>query len=1683
MQPTKRSFSGFLSRSNTERVLRPSTPTSDDSSFFSATEDEPGKLGLTTVHEPHPSPPGPTVDIVFIHGLGGNSRKTWSFSSNPHSFWPKSWLATDPDFVDTARIHVFGYMASWKTRQDSPFNIHYIAQTLLFELKNDPGIRRDPTRIILVGHSMGGCVAKKAYVLARQDPACKDLGERVHSMFFLGTPHRGSDLAPVLDSMITVMLGKKPFVKDLIPNSSALTDMNDTFRHYALDLRLWSFYETKPVVTNLISRIVVEKSSSTLDYPNEEIAAMNADHRHMSKFESHDDPNYRLLRNALHTALDMATSSLTDHDIHHHRDSAYSYGVDSTLSVADELIQLMAYLGASENLEDDLTDIQVLKEPGSCEWFTQSDCFTTWEQGDAPQVLWLTGRPAAGKSILSGHVVDHLSTSTIFCSYFFFKHGTGGGSALSECLLSIAYQMAKKDDVIRERLLQLMDDQSTLDKTDESSIWRKLFIGTIFKCPSISNHIWILDGVDECANFNVLFTRKLLASMPKQLRLFATSRDLEEVSRGLTAMAPRVFTRALSEDDTIQDMRLFVTAKLTELDRLESVEEQDNMCDKILRKSQGSFLWVRLVLQEFENAWTDEAMEAVLEEVPTDLHDLYHRILMLIEADPRKKSLAKSILAWVVLAPRPLSIDELRCAMKLDLKQTLQNLIKAVPTICGQLVFVDKSQKVQIIHETARQFLLQAEFDSELGISKSRENTRIASLLVQYLSSDILKTNQARTNQSTRPKPFTHSKSVPGLSPALDLISYATRFFSHHVYHSSSENDLLTEDICTFLQSSNILHWIEKHAQWKNLGGITQTAMNLRGYLERRIKYVSPTDPQVHIIDSWVVDLIRVAAKFRAQLLTCPSSIYCLIPPLCPPESIISRRFSKEAKLSPLVVKNLPSGTWDDCLSRIDFTDGLTSVVTHGERLFAVGLTAGRIIVYNSHSLQSVREMSHLEHIKNLQFSLDEDFLVCCGQKQLSVWSTQSGALLLSTSLESPPLAITFTSPNELLLVSQTKGLFKWNLETGEYEANSWPDFSYSSQDMPDVPEQCPSHAVFSTVANGQDLLLAVAYRSYPVQIWDPVELQPLGQCGKDRINGVNDIVFNPNPEIAAFVISYSHGPLSVFDYTTMELMHNIPNCFATRISCSLDGRTLLTGNHRGIIQVFEFDLGRDGNILLCPIYRIQSTKEAIRGLSFSFDSLRFLDISRRQCRIWEPAALVRKDNELESTSEAVPIAQGGLNMPETAANLFITTPSVMAGGGHFLLAGKANGSVAIFNASDGSELAEAYRHGKGTYVMTLITAKSGQLIISACSGRHILVKQLIQAPGKTPNEQATPRIEAVLDRRFDELVAGLIASEGGDRLYICGQSRGELWELPSGKLLGAHQFSATSKSPASYSHSAFQHPADPSKFVVVGYGAARVFNWADFSEQTPSSGVILEQSHAGTTGLSPRKSSFYIGPNVVIEHVLPTASQTGRLIKWPATAFDPSSSLAGRPSRDAQLDALGPRVFSVVGIMASTKLIFIDLNHWLCSTELVLPRVSQQLSPSNSSTPARSPSPLRSVESVGRPNLLGNARRHFFALSEWRDRDKQISCTLLPTAGPSPMARSRQANFAFVAEDRLIIVQGGLEFSEAVSTGNSNKPKMKTFTSRGSPKVGTSPTSGGRFPDQDWTVVAGSMHRRASNW
>ena len=126
---------------------------------------------------------------------------------------------------------------------------------------------------------------------------------------------------------------------------------------------------------------------------------------------------------------------------------------------------------------------------------------------------------------------------------------------------------------------------------------------------------------------------------------------------------------------------------------------------------------------------------------------LYQRNLSIVSRNTRTKRLAMTTFRWAVCAARPLSVEELKDAVKLDIGDTVtRDLEGSISSLCGQLVYVDQSSRVQMVHQTARAFLTQPELSSEFRVDSPPANLHLAQACLRYLTSEDMAFTAKRKN-------------------------------------------------------------------------------------------------------------------------------------------------------------------------------------------------------------------------------------------------------------------------------------------------------------------------------------------------------------------------------------------------------------------------------------------------------------------------------------------------------------------------------------------------------------------------------------------------------------------------------------------------------------------------------------------------------------------------------------------------------------------------------------------------------------------------------------------------------------------------------------------------------------------------------------------------------------------------
>src|SRR5271154_6527568 len=85
-----------------------------------------------------------------------------------------------------------------------------------------------------------------------------------------------------------------------------------------------------------------------------------------------------------------------------------------------------------------------------------------------------------------------------------------------------------------------------------------------------------------------------------------------------------------------------------------------------------------------------------------------------------------------------------RGAIRLHINQRVFKMEDMIEQVCGQLVTVDKQGRVQLVHDTAWDFLLDKSLDSVFAIDKAGTHEHLADICLRYLISEDAKGHPAR---------------------------------------------------------------------------------------------------------------------------------------------------------------------------------------------------------------------------------------------------------------------------------------------------------------------------------------------------------------------------------------------------------------------------------------------------------------------------------------------------------------------------------------------------------------------------------------------------------------------------------------------------------------------------------------------------------------------------------------------------------------------------------------------------------------------------------------------------------------------------------------------------------------------------------------------------------------------------
>ena len=241
----------------------------------------------------------PVVDVVFVHGLTGDAKQTWT-NETTKGFWP-AWLH---DELEKISVYSLGYPASVLDKLAKKEMDLFERAGNVLELFAGYGIGARP--VAFVAHSLGGLLVK--LILRKscdaEDQDWRRVSESTKLVVFLATPHLGSELAnfakaiPYTSNHVMLLANEVGFLDDLNGHYRTFTKGRE-------DLTTVAYYEkhlTKGVV-------VVSSASADPGVAGATPIAIDKGHMDICKPSNTEDTVYLGVKRRIQKLVEMTEES------------------------------------------------------------------------------------------------------------------------------------------------------------------------------------------------------------------------------------------------------------------------------------------------------------------------------------------------------------------------------------------------------------------------------------------------------------------------------------------------------------------------------------------------------------------------------------------------------------------------------------------------------------------------------------------------------------------------------------------------------------------------------------------------------------------------------------------------------------------------------------------------------------------------------------------------------------------------------------------------------------------------------------------------------------------------------------------------------------------------------------------------------------------------------------------------------------------------------------------------------------------------------------------------------------------------------------------------------------------------------------------------------------------------------
>jgi hypothetical protein len=322
---------------------------------------------------------------------------------------------------------------------------------------------------------------------------------------------------------------------------------------------------------------------------------------------------------------------------------------------------------------------QVLR--GTCQWIFQHQIYHQWisaiKNFRDHNFLWIKGKAGSGKSSLMRTLVDHVrehSTDAITASFFFDARGSSLEKTplglFRTLLVELFHQLSSSLTHFPVKCgEQLKGNKGDWTEEELKDLLRQIALSL----QGQSVYIFI-DALDECeedspneqprAREVVRFFEDLLTSNSKltpTIFLCMSSRHYPQITVQKCTKILEICMEKENGPDIVQYVNFWLQSESFD----DRSPEENYIIEDIVRRSNGVFLWVVLVVQKISAA-NDRGKPAayikkLLQTTPATLTELFSQVVQDVDTEDQLE--AFKLMQWTLFANQALTLDELQHAL------------------------------------------------------------------------------------------------------------------------------------------------------------------------------------------------------------------------------------------------------------------------------------------------------------------------------------------------------------------------------------------------------------------------------------------------------------------------------------------------------------------------------------------------------------------------------------------------------------------------------------------------------------------------------------------------------------------------------------------------------------------------------------------------------------------------------------------------------------------------------------------------------------------------------------------------------------------------------------------------------------------------------------------------------------